>query len=94
MARGGSIALSGNAGGFALNTTVLPFILRGVNILGIDSNLCPLERRREAWRRLATQLPLEMVEAMTQEISLADVPAFSQEILQGKVRGRTVISLE
>jgi acrylyl-CoA reductase (NADPH) len=94
MARGGSIALSGNAGGFGLNTTVLPFILRGVNILGIDSNLCPLERRREAWHRLATQLPLEMVEAMTQEISLADVPAFSQEILQGKVRGRTVISLE
>ena len=93
MVRGGSIAISGNAGGVAFSATVLPFILRGVNILGIDSNLCPLERRQQAWQRLATQLPPEMMDTMAQEAPLEDVPRLSQKILQGKVRGRMVINV-
>jgi acrylyl-CoA reductase (NADPH) len=94
MARGSSIALSGNAGGVALNTTVLPFILRGVNILGIDSNLCPPERRRLAWRRLAGELPkAQLALIAAHEASLAEIPALSQEILRGNVQGRVIINV-
>jgi acrylyl-CoA reductase (NADPH) len=91
MARGSSIALSGNTGGIQLSATVLPFILRGVNLLGIDSVLCPRPRRLAAWQRLAELLPAEALELMAQEASLADVPRLSQEIVQGKIRGRVVI---
>ena len=95
MARGGSIALSGNAGGIALNTNVLPFILRGVNLLGIDSNFCPTQRRQIAWSRLADLLSGDMLEAMThQEVTLAGIPVLSQEILQGKIRGRVVVNVK
>lgn len=95
MARGGSIALSGNAGGIALNTNVLPFILRGVNLLGVDSNLCSPERRQIAWNRLAKLLSAEMLEQMThQEARLADIPALSQQILKGQIRGRVVINVK
>lgn len=89
----GSVAACGNAGGVALNTTVLPFILRGVNLLGIDSVMCPVDLRRTAWQRLATDLPLDALEQVMQVAPLADVPALSQEILQGKVRGRVVIDV-
>lgn len=89
----GSVAACGNAGGVALNTTVLPFILRGVNLLGIDSVMCPVDLRRTAWQRLASDLPLDALEQVMQVASLADVPALSQEILQGKVRGRMVIDV-
>jgi acrylyl-CoA reductase (NADPH) len=91
MASHSSVALSGNAGGIALNTTVLPFILRGVNLLGIDSNFAPMEQRVVAWKRLAGLLPKHLLETMATEASLEDVPALSQEILKGKIRGRTVI---
>jgi len=93
MARGGSVAISGNAGGIAFSANVLPFILRGVNILGIDSNLCPQERRRAAWQRLAKELPLDLIEEMATEAPLTDVPALSEDILQGKIRGRMVINV-
>lgn len=93
MARGSSIALSGNAGGFALNSTVLPFILRGVNLLGIDSNFCPQPRRRQAWARLAELLPKDLLNLITQEAPLEDVPTLSQAILQGHIRGRVVIKV-
>jgi len=73
MARGASIALSGNAGGVPLNTNVLPFILRGVNLLGIDSNLCPYDLRVKAWNRLNGLLPAEMIEKMGQEATLEDI---------------------
>ncbi|RMF02259.1 MAG: oxidoreductase [Chloroflexi bacterium] len=89
----GSVAACGNAGGVALNTTVLPFILRGVNLLGIDSVMCPVDLRRTAWQRLATDLPLDALEQVMQVAPLADVPALSQEILQGNVRGRIVIDV-
>lgn len=92
MARGASVAISGNAGGVPVATNVLPFILRGVNLLGIDSNLCPHARRITAWDRLAQHLPAELLALMThQEASLEDIPTLSQEILQGKIRGRVVI---
>ncbi len=88
---GGSVAACGLAGGSELPTTVMPFILRGVNLLGVDSVMCPLPRRRLAWERLAGDLPAELLERMTQVATLADAPRLAQEILAGKVRGRMVI---
>ncbi len=93
MARHASIALSGNAGGIPVSTNVLPFILRGVNILGIDSNFCPYKHRLQAWKRLAQLLSAEMLEQMSQEATLEDIPTLSQKILQGQIRGRVVVNL-
>lgn len=93
MAPGGSVAACGNASGFTLNTTVLPFILRGVNLLGIDSVMCPPDTRREAWQRLARDLPQAALEQVMAVAPLADVFALSEKILKGQVRGRTVIDV-
>jgi len=93
MARGTSVAACGNAGGAELTTTVLPFILRGVSLLGIDSVMCPPERRRAAWSRLARELPREALNQMVQVASLQDVPRLSQEILQNHIRGRVVVDV-
>jgi acrylyl-CoA reductase (NADPH) len=89
-----SCAAVGNAGGIKFTATVLPFLLRGINLLGIDSNTCPLERRLKAWGRLAKELPLDKLDAITGVIDLAGVPAAAGKILQGQVRGRTVIRLQ
>ncbi len=86
-----SCAAVGLASGFKLETTVMPFLLRGVNLLGIDSNMCPKERRLTAWARLAKELPLDKLASATNMASLADVPDLAGKILQGQVRGRTVI---
>ena len=91
MVRGGSIALSGNAGGVSFSSNVLPFILRGVNLLGIDSNFSPVSLRRKAWERLAKEFPRDLLELMTDEAELEDLPGLGREILAGNVRGRTVI---
>lgn len=93
-ARGGAIAACGNAGGVDLHTTVLPFILRGIALLGIDSNLCPRERRNEAWERLAYVLPIGILHRMMTVVPLQDVPRVSKEILQGKIQGRVVVDLD
>ena len=93
MAAGASVAACGNAGGYVLNTTVFPFILRGVNLLGIDSVICPQERRLTAWARLARDLPLDHLDHMTHLASLSDVPRLSEEILKGQIQGRVVIDL-
>lgn len=93
MATAGSIAACGNAGGNELVTTVLPFILRGVNLLGIDSNYCPIDRRRIAWSRLANLLPAEILDSIVQKVQLRDVPAFAAEIVEGRIRGRVVIEI-
>ncbi|MGH2486353.1 MAG: zinc-binding dehydrogenase, partial [Ktedonobacterales bacterium] len=93
VARGGSVAACGNVGGAALNTTVLPFILRGVRLLGIDSVLYPAERRPEVWRRLAAGLPRDAHELMLTEIALRDLPQAAETILQGRVRGRTIVNV-
>lgn len=89
----GSLAVCGNAGGADLKATVLPLILRGVNLLGIDSVYCPKDRRQKAWDRLATDLPLDKLDAMTEVKKLADLPALANQILKGQVRGRTVIDV-
>jgi acrylyl-CoA reductase (NADPH) len=90
---GGAVAACGNAGGFQLNTTVFPFILRGVNLLGIDSVMCPTAPRHQAWQRLSQELPLGLLEDMTQVASIVDIPALSEQILGGQTRGRTVIDV-
>jgi len=93
MAYGSSVAACGNAGGARLETTVFPFILRGVNLLGIDSVMCPREERLLAWQRLAQDLPRPLLEAIVQTVSLEDVPKLAQAFLQGRVRGRLVVQL-
>lgn len=93
IAYGGSVAACGNAGGARLETTVFPFILRGVSLLGVDSVMCPRERRLRAWERLAHDLPLNLLEASVQTVDLAAVPELAQAILQGQVRGRVVVDL-
>ena len=77
--------------GPGLETTVMPFLLRGINLLGIDSNLCPKERRLIAWDRLAKELPLDKLSDVTSTASLADLDDLAGKILQGQVQGRTVI---
>ncbi len=90
---GGSVAAVGLAGGPKLETTVMPFLLRGVNLLGIDSVLCPRDRRETAWQRIARDLPLDKLHAMTQTAPLSDVPRLASAILKGEVRGRMVIDV-
>jgi acrylyl-CoA reductase (NADPH) len=87
----GAVAACGLAGGSDLPTTVLPFILRGVSLLGVDSVMCPAELRALAWARLERDLPAERLDAMTTVESLARVPALAGEILAGRLRGRVVI---
>lgn len=90
---GGSVAACGLAAGNDLPTTVLPFILRGVNLLGIDSVECPLAVRTLAWRRLAADLPDGAFAAMTRTVTLADLPAVGRDILAGKVQGRLIVDV-
>ena len=91
---GASVAACGLAGGSDLATSVVPFLLRGVNLLGIDSVMCPIERRRAAWARLARDLPPEALDAMTETVRLEDLPALAGRILKGGIRGRVVVDLE
>lgn len=92
MKYGGSIALSGLTGGNAVGTTVFPFILRGVNLLGIDSVFCPMERRQRVWARLAGDLkPHGLEETIAVETDLGGVVAVAEAIREGRVRGRTLV---
>jgi acrylyl-CoA reductase (NADPH) len=92
MNYGGTVAVSGNAGGMAFSATVFPFILRGVNVLGIDSVAVPIERRIEIWERLASGLrPPHLDDAIAHEITLTDAPAVLDKIFRGETRGRTVV---
>ena len=93
IAYGGSVAAVGLAGGNQLEGTVLPFLLRGVNLLGIDSVMCPQERRRRAWARVASDLPMAKLESMINEIALNDLLGIGDQILKGQVRGRTVVDV-
>ncbi len=91
---GGSVAISGNTGGNAASITVLPFILRGVNVLGIDSANLALDKRQAIWDRLAGDLrPPKLEESIAREIVLEEAPAALEAILQGQVRGRTLVRL-
>jgi acrylyl-CoA reductase (NADPH) len=90
---GGAVAACGLAGGMDLPGSVAPFILRGVSLLGIDSVMCPLALRQEAWRRLATEFEADKIAAMTTEIGLADVIDAGRRIVEGQVRGRIVVKI-
>ena len=89
---GGSVAVSGLTGGGTVNTTVFPFILRGVNLLGIESVFCPMEQRLRVWKRLGTDLkPHGLLESIAVETGLEGVVAAAEQILAGQVRGRTLV---
>lgn len=94
VAYGGPVAAVGLAGGSELSTTVLPFLLRGVSLLGIDSVMCPREPRLEAWGRLARDLPLDRLRGMVETHALEDLPDLGRRILAGEIRGRAVIALD
>jgi acrylyl-CoA reductase (NADPH) len=88
-----SVAAVGLAGGAAVPATVIPFLLRGVNLLGIDSVLKPYADRQRAWARIATHLPMAKLEAMIRPATLTDLPALGAAILNGAVQGRVVVDL-
>jgi len=90
---GGAIAACGLAAGMDLPSSVAPFILRGVCLLGIDSVMCPIEPRKAAWQRLASDLDRTKLSEITQEISLDQVSEWGAKILAGQVRGRIVVKI-
>jgi len=93
MKYGASVAAVGLAGGAALSTTVIPFLLRGVNLLGIDSVMQPYDNRLRAWQRIAKDLPMDKLEAMIQPATLSDLPQLGADILKGQVKGRVVVDV-
>jgi acrylyl-CoA reductase (NADPH) len=93
MKYGCSVSAVGLAGGTKLPATVIPFLLRGVNLLGIDSVMQPRENRIVAWKRLASDLPMEKLEAMVTPAALGDLPKLGEAILKGQVKGRVVVDV-
>lgn len=93
MKYGASVAAVGLAGGANLPATVIPFLLRGVNLLGIDSVMKPYDGRLKAWERLAKDLPMDKLEAMIHPATLEDLPALGADILKGQVKGRVVVDV-
>ena len=93
MEYGASVAAVGLAGGAALPATVIPFLLRGVNLLGIDGVMQPYDNRLRAWERVAKDLPMEKLEAMVQPAGLSDLPQLGADILKGQVKGRVVVDV-
>jgi acrylyl-CoA reductase (NADPH) len=91
---GGAVAACGLAGGMDLPTTVAPFILRGVSLLGIESTMAPLQKRNDAWRRLATDLDRHKLAKMIEEIDLEGVIPVGKKIVEGGVRGRLVVKIQ
>jgi acrylyl-CoA reductase (NADPH) len=93
MRYGTAVAACGLAAGVPLPTTVFPFILRNVALLGIDSVMCPAPRREVAWQRIAEKLSMESLDSLTTTIDFADLPDAANTILQGGIRGRTVVNI-
>jgi len=93
MIYGASVAAVGLAGGAKLPTTVIPFLLRGVNLLGIDSVMQPQANRVAAWTRIARDLPMAKLEAMVSPATLGDLPELGKAILKGQVKGRVVVDV-
>ena len=93
MKYGASVAAVGLAGGAGLPATVIPFLLRGVNLLGIDSVMQPYDNRVRAWGRIARDLPMDKLEAMIRPATLADLPRLGADILKGQVKGRVVVDV-
>lgn len=94
IARGGVVAACGNAGGMDLPTSVAPFILRGISLIGIDSPYCPLPLREEAWRRLASDLDRTKLASMVTTIGFDEIIPTARSIIDGKVRGRILIDMQ
>ncbi|MBV8505849.1 MAG: oxidoreductase [Alphaproteobacteria bacterium] len=88
-----SAAACGLAGGSSLPATVIPFLLRGVNLLGIDSVMCPRDERVAAWQRLVRDLPLDKLDGMTETVPLSALPGLASKILRGATRGRIVVDI-
>ncbi|MFA3915753.1 acryloyl-CoA reductase [Ruegeria hyattellae] len=93
MKYGASVAAVGLAGGANLPATVIPFLLRGVNLLGIDSVMQPYDNRLRAWQRIASDLPMDKLEAMVRPATLGDLPQLGADILAGQVQGRVVVDV-
>ncbi|WP_298835741.1 acryloyl-CoA reductase [uncultured Roseobacter sp.] len=93
MKYGASVSAVGLAGGAGLPATVIPFLLRGVNLLGIDSVMQPYDNRLRAWQRIADDLPMDKLEAMVQPATLSDLPQLGADILKGQVKGRVVVDV-
>ncbi len=93
MNYGASVAAVGLAGGAALPATVVPFLLRGVNLLGIDSVMQPYDNRVRAWDRIARDLPMDKLESMVRVAVLGDLPQLGADILKGQVKGRVVVDV-
>lgn len=93
MKYGASVASVGLAGGAGLPATVIPFLLRGVNLLGIDSVMQPYDNRLVAWQRIAKDLPMDKLEAMVKPATLSDLPKLGADILKGQVQGRVVVDV-
>lgn len=90
---GGAVAVSGLTAGTKVPTTVFPFILRGINLVGIDSVNCPMERRREVWNRLAADLKTEdLLSEIGSDITINELPETLEQIISGKIRGRKVVT--
>ena len=90
---GASVAVVGNASGTAIPANVIPFLLRGVNMLGIDSAMQPYENRVRAWNRITTDLPMEKLDGMINDAVLADLPRLGEEIQSGQIKGRVVVDV-
>ena len=93
MKYGASVSAVGLAGGAGLPATVIPFLLRGVNLLGIDSVMQPYDNRVRAWARIASDLPMDKLDAMIQPATLSDLPGLGRDILKGQVKGRVVVDV-
>lgn len=90
---GGAVSVMGLTGGPKLETTVFPFILRGVNLLGIDSVYCPMNERKVIWERMASDLKPNTLNDVVNEVTLEELPETLEAILAGKIKGRTIVSL-
>jgi acrylyl-CoA reductase (NADPH) len=93
MNYGGTVAATGLTGGSELNTTVMPFILRAIKLVGVEVTTCPVTVRKIAWERLSRELPVDLLEQIFKVIALAEVPHFAENLLAGKVNGRVVVDV-
>jgi acrylyl-CoA reductase (NADPH) len=93
MNYGGAVAATGLTGGSELNTTVMPFILRAIKLVGVEVTTCPIPLRKQAWERLSRELPDNLLEKIFKVISLEEVPQFAENLLAGKVSGRVVVDV-
>ena len=94
LSYGGAVSACGLAQGMDLPSTVMPFILRGISLLGVDSVMAPMQIRERAWSRLSKDINFEKLEAMIIDASLDQIEKLAQDILEGQVRGRVVVNIQ